>query len=58
MRKSTDRKPSTIQYQVFDRNERVATKERTFASQDAMQRWVARQTETNGNFITVTAYEV
>jgi len=50
----------TIRYQAFNRKGELVTRERSFPSETAMERWVRRQEalaeEERGGFIGVSAY--
>lgn len=47
----------TIRYEVaVGRGERSAIKEKTFKTQEAMEKWCEKQESTNDRFIGVVAY--
>lgn len=46
----------TIRYQVFNSRGELVEREKTFKTEAQMQKWVAKQEETNGDFVGVTAY--
>lgn len=46
----------TLRYNVFDRNDRLVTKEKTFKSEEALQRWTEKQENDNPKWAGVEAY--
>ena len=47
----------TIRYQVFNAKWQLVTKEKTFRSEEALQKWVEKQERDNPNWNGVVAYE-